>query len=410
MSRNAPVYLDAAATTSLDPSVLEAMLPYLREHYGNPSSVHSAGRAARAAIDEARDAVAAALGCERSEVIFTSGGTEANNLAIRGAVERAHLADPGRLPHIVTTAIEHEAVLATCEQLSDDGRATVTIVGCDREGRVAPADVVAALSEDTAVVSVMLANNEVGTIEPVAEIAAAVHAARPGTVIHTDAVQAVGKLPVRFGELGVDLLSLSAHKFHGPKGVGALVARRGTLLRAQLTGGGQERRRRSGTENVAGIVGLGHAISRAVRSREETASRIAVLAAQLREAVLERVPDAVCTGAPEQRLPGIVSFLIPGVRSEVLVTALDREGICVSAGSACSGGAELASHVVAAMRVPAALAGGALRCSLDGAATEAEIRLAAVAIGECVARCRAAGQTALSPTDSGAGVGLSEEL
>jgi cysteine desulfurase len=289
-----PIYLDHAATSPLDPEVRAALLPWLGELFGNPSSAHLHGRRARAAVDAARDRVASATGCASREVIFTSGGTEADNLALRGVLERW---GPERGRHLVVSAVEHEAVLATARGLAEAGRADLTVVDCDRRGRIDPAAVAAAVRPDTVMVSVMLANNEVGTVQDVPAIAAAVRARNPRVLVHSDAVQALGRLPLGLDALGVDLLSLSAHKAYGPQGVGALVARHGTFPAAQITGGGQERERRSGTENVAGIAGFGVAAELAERSREADARRLHELAGRLTNLLVETVPGVEPTGA-----------------------------------------------------------------------------------------------------------------
>ena len=380
------IYLDHAATTPMDPAVRAAMLPWLGGVFGNPSSVHEPGRRARAAVDEARDRVAAACACASREVIFTSGGTEADNLALRGVVERW---GPERGHHLVVSAVEHEAVLATAEALAGTGTAALTVVGCDRRGRVDPGAVAAAVRPDTVLVSVMLANNEVGTVQDLAAIAAAIRQRNPRVLLHTDAVQALGRLPLGLDALGVDLISLSAHKVYGPQGVGALIARHGTFPAPQLTGGGQERGRRSGTENVAGISGFGVAAHLAAQRREAEAPRLERLAGWLTNLILEQVPGAALTGDPERRLPGHVSLVLPGVRSDLLLAVLDEMGVCASAGSACASGAPVPSHVLTAMGYGAE-AGSALRLSLGRGTTEAEIESAAGRVATAVARIRGA--------------------
>ena len=382
-----PIYLDHAATSPLDPEVRAALLPWLGEQFGNPSSVHRHGRRARAAVDDARDQVAAAAGCASREVIFTSGGTEADNLALRGVLERWGV-ERGR--HLVVSAVEHEAVLATAQGLAEAGRADLTVVDCDRRGRIDPAAVAAAVRADTVLVSVMLANNEVGTVQDVPGIASAVRARNPRTLVHTDAVQALGRLPLGLGALGADLLSLSAHKAYGPQGVGALVARHGVFPAAQVTGGGQERGRRSGTENVAGIVGFGVAALVAQRRRETDASELSRLAGWLTDLLTESVPGLDPTGDPAVRLPGLCSFVVPGSRSDLLLAVLDELGVCASAGSACSSGAPVPSHVLQAMGF-GELAGSALRLSLGRFTTGAEVETAAELVRVAVARVRGGG-------------------
>jgi len=377
-----PLYLDHAATTPLDPEVRAAMLTWLGDRFGNPSSVHGHGRQARAAVDEARDRVADAAGCAAREVTFTSGGTEADNLALRGVLERW---GPERGRHLVVSAVEHEAVLATADALAGAGRAELTVVGCDRSGRVDPAEVAAAIRPDTVLVSVMLANNEIGTVEDVASIAGAVRARNPRALVHTDAVQALGRLPLGLDALGVDLISLSAHKAYGPQGVGALVARHGVFPAAQLTGGGQERGRRSGTENVAGVAALV-----AQRRRETDAPELSRLAGWLTDLLTESVPGLDPTGDPAVRLPGLCSFVVPGSRSDLLLAVLDELGVCASAGSACSSGAPVPSHVLQAMGF-GELAGSALRLSLGRFTTGAEVETAAELVRVAVARVRGGG-------------------
>ena len=384
---NSPTYLDHAATTPLDPEVRAAVLPWLGELFGNPSSAHGYGRRARAAVDEARDRVAVAAGCASREVILTSGGTEADNLALRGVLERWG-AERGR--HLVVSAVEHEAVLATARGLAEAGRSDLTVVDCDRQGRIDPAAVAAAVRPDTVLVSVMLANNEVGTVQDVPAIAAAVRARNSRTLVHTDAVQALGRLPLGLDALGVDLLSLSAHKAYGPQGVGALVARHGVFPAAQITGGGQERERRSGTENVAGVVGFGAAAELAGRRQETDAAELSRLAGWLTDLLVETIPELEPTGDPAVRLPGLCSFVVRECRSELLLAVLDELGVCASAGSACSSGAPVPSHVLDAMGF-GDLAGSALRLSLGRSTTGADVQAAAERVQIAVSRVRQGG-------------------
>jgi cysteine desulfurase len=391
------IHLDHAATTPLAPQVLGEMLPYLTATQGNPSSVHASGRAARSAIDGARDRIAAVLGCAQREIIFTGSGTEADNLALRGMLERWG-AELGR--HMVVSAIEHDAILETARHLEAVGMATLTVAGCDHDCRVDPESVAAAMSEETVLVSVMFVNNETGAVEDVAGIAEAVHRRNPRTLVHTDAVQAFGRIAVHPDALGVDLLSLSAHKIYGPKGVGALWVRHGVALAAQSTGGGQERNRRSATENVAGIVGFAAAAELAERVRIEETDRQAVLCARLVAAVEAQVPGAMVTAAGAAKAAGFATFALPGVRSDVLLAALDLDGVEASAGSACASGAPLPSHVLRAMGYPDDLAAGALRCTTGRATTAEDTEAAASVIAGAVARIRdraAAG----SPTPGG---------
>jgi len=383
MSR--PVYLDHAATTPVAPEVRAAMLPFLGEVFGNPSSAHATGRAARVAVDEARERVAQALGCAANEVVFTSGGSEADNLAIRGALDR----HAGRGRHLVVTAVEHDAVLKTAEELADLGRCEVSVVPCDGRGAVDPEAVGAAVRDDTVLVSMMLANNEVGTVEDVAAAAEAARRRNPGVLVHTDAVQALGRLPVDVRALGVDMASITAHKIYGPKGAGALYLRRGVAIAAQVSGGGQERARRSGTENVAAIAGLAAAVSLVEEERAREMPRLGRLAERLMETVLDGVPDAVLTGHGAPRLPSFATFAFAGLETEMLLTLLDRAGVEASGGSACSSGAHMPSHVLLAMGLPPRVAGGALRCTLGRATTEDEVDRAAAAIVASVAQLRA---------------------
>jgi cysteine desulfurase len=338
-------------------------------------------------VDDARDRVAAAAGCASREVILTSGGTEADNLALRGVLERWG-AELGR--HLVVSAVEHDAVLATARGLAESGRADLTVVECDRAGRIDPAVVASAVRPDTVLVSVMLANNEVGTVQDVPAIATAVRARNPRSLVHTDAVQTLGRLPLGLGALGVDLLSLSAHKAYGPQGVGALVARHGVFPAAQITGGGQERERRSGTENVAGVVGFGVAAELAERRQETDAAELSRLAGRLTDLLTESVPGLEATGDPAVRLPGLCSFVVRGCRSELLLAVLDELGVSASAGSACSSGAPVPSHVLAAMGF-GDLAGSALRLSLGRSTTGAEVQAAAERVQVAVARVRGGG-------------------
>ena len=377
------VYLDHSATTPLDPEVLQAMMPYLTEEFGNASSVYDLGQRARQAIDQARDEVAAFYGVAAKEVIFTSGGTEGDNFALRGIAERN--ADRGR--HIITSTIEHDAVLRSAEALERDGF-EVTRLRVDRFGLVDPAALSEALRPDTILVSIMHANNEVGTIEPIRELVAVT---REGSdaYFHTDAVQSTGKTPARVDELGVDLLSMSAHKLHGPKGVGCLIVRSGVRLEPQLHGGGHERNRRAGTENVAGIVGLAKAVGIASRDLTANTAHLTALRDRLIEGVLDRIPGAELTGHPQQRLPHHASFLFAGVEGESLLLQLDMDGIAASSGSACTSGSLEASHVILALGYPRERALGSLRLSVGKGNTDADIDLVLARLPAMVARLRA---------------------
>jgi cysteine desulfurase len=377
------VYLDHSATTPLDPEVLQAMMPYLTEEFGNASSVYGLGQRARQAIDQARDEVAAFYGVAAKEVIFTSGGTEGDNLAFRGIAARN--ADRGR--HIITSTIEHDAVLRSAEALERDGF-EITRLGVDRFGLVDPQALREALRPDTILVSIMHANNEIGTIEPIHELVAVTHE-RSDAYFHTDAVQSTGKIPVRVDELGIDLLSMSAHKLHGPKGVGGLIVRSGVRLQPQLLGGGHERNRRAGTENVAGIVGLAKAVGIAHRDMEKNLALLTALRDRLIEGVLDRIPRAELTGHPQRRLPHHASFLFEGVEGESLLLQLDMEDIAASSGSACTSGSLEPSHVILALGYPQERALGSLRLSVGKSNTVADIDLVLDRLPAMVGRLRA---------------------
>ncbi len=358
------IYFDHAATTPVDPRVLEAMLPYFSERYGNPSELHRLGREAHGAVDEARAKVAAALGAGEKEIVFTSGGTEADNLALFGYLSRFQ---PG---HLIVSAIEHPAVLETARALNRLGW-DVDFVPVDGDGVVDLDSYEQAFRADTRLVSIMLANNVVGTLQPVAELARIAH--EKGAVFHTDAVQAVGSLPVDVGELGVDMLSLSGHKLYGPKGVGALYVRRGTRLLPVLHGGGHERRLRSGTENVPGVVGLGEAITLAAERLPEVGPRLEALRDRLAQGVAELIPDVTYLGHPTRRLPGNVAFTVRYVEGESMLLQLDIHGFMVSSGSACASGSLEPSHVVLALGLGAEEAHGSMRVSLGRENTEQEV-------------------------------------
>jgi len=377
------IYLDHAATTPLRPEALEAMLPLLTETYGNPSSPHAAGRRARAALDDAHDRVAQALGVQSREVVFTSGGTESNNLALKGAA----WAGRSRGQRIVTSAVEHHAVRHALAHLEKFGFEIVE-VPVDATGLVDPDAVEAALTDRTILVSVMLANNEVGTIQPIAQIAERVRRRR-GVLLHVDAVQAPGAVPLDLQGLGADLVAFSGHKFEGPKGSGLLFLRQGTHILAQQHGGTQERHRRAGTENVAGAVGLAVALDLALREQPATAARLAGLRGRL-EAAVGAIAGVALTGHPLDRLPGLLSLLVSGVDGADGVAALDLEGIAVSVGSACTTGSLEPSHVLTAMGYPAESARGALRVSLGRTTTDDEVDRAAEVIPVTLARLGAA--------------------
>jgi cysteine desulfurase len=376
-----PIYLDHAATTPVRREVLDAMLPFLTGTFGNPSSAHAYGRAARAALDEAHIRVGRRLGAEAREIVFTSGGTEASNLALKGAA----WAGKARGHRIVTSAVEHHAVGHTLRYLEKFGFEIVE-VPVDRYGRVDPDEVDAAITDRTTLVSIMLANNEVGTIEPVAEIAKRVRTHK-GVLLHVDAVQAAPYLDIDVEDLGVDLLSISAHKFEGPKGIGALYVRHGTHILAQQQGGTQERHRRAGTEDVAAAVGLATAYELSCAERPATVARLRRLRDQLAKALLA-IPGTELTGHPKQRLAGHLSVVARDTDGSSVTVALDLEGIAASVGSACTTGSTEVSHVLSAMGYPDEEARGALRLSLGRSTTEEEIATACEVVPRVVASMR----------------------
>ncbi len=375
------VYLDHAATTPVHPEVIAAMLRYFNPLYGNASSVHSFGRDARMAIDNAREIVAKAMGAQPNEIFFTSGGTESDNIAIIGTA----LARQAKGRHIITTAIEHHAVLNACAYLEKQGF-EVTYLPVDAYGLVNPSDVNAAIRPDTILISIGHANNEVGTIQPLAEIGAIAKAHK--VLLHTDAVQSFGSIPVDVNDLQVDLLSLSGHKIYGPKGIGALYVRRGARPQAIQFGGGQERKLRPGTENVPGIVGLAKAVELAMQEREERNEHISRLRDKLIAGLLT-VPEVTLNGHPEQRLPGNVNISVKYVEGESLILSLDLKGIAVSSGSACTSGSLDPSHVLTAMGLSHEEAHGSLRLTLGRDNTEADIDYVLEVFPEIVDRLRA---------------------
>lgn len=371
------IYFDNNATTPLLPEVLAAMQPYWIEAFGNASSIHQRGQQARAAVEASREQVAALLGARASEIVFTSGGTEGDNTAVFGLVQRGD--------HVITSAIEHHAVLNACLRLKEQG-VQVTIVGCNRHGLVDPLEVKAALREETALVSVMLANNETGAMQPVAELAHIAHEA--GAYFHTDAVQAAGKIPLDVEALGCDLLTLAAHKMHGPQGAGALFIRRGTLLRSRQVGGQHERGRRAGTENLPGIVGLGRAAELAQQWLASAGDeKMRALRDRLEQGICAAVPGARVNSQGAPRVPNTTNILFEGVEGEGFVIAMDLKGVAVSTGSACSSGSIDPSHVLLAMGL-GELARGSIRFSLGKQNTAEEVDAVLALVPEVVHKLR----------------------
>ncbi len=380
------VYLDHNATTPVDREVLAAMLPYFGEEYGNASSIHSFGQRGRGAVEQARISVAALLGARPAEIMFTSGGTESNNHAIFGVVGAAS----GERKHVITSAVEHSAVLDPCAALERRGVA-VTVLPVNRDGIVNPEDVRRAIRPETVLITIMLANNELGTLEPIEEISKI--AAEKGVTLHTDAVQAAGKVPIDVARLGVHLLSISAHKFYGPKGVGALYVRKGTRLEPLLYGGHGERDHRPGTEDVTGIAGLGKAAELAVKRMVEDGQRLSALRDRLEGGLLERISFATVNGSRAQRTPNTTNLTLPFVEGEAMVIALDLKGIACSTGAACSSGAVEPSHVLTAIGLAPENARATLRLSLGHPTTDQEIDYALDTIPPVIERLRQ-----LSPT------------
>jgi cysteine desulfurase len=376
-----PIYMDHNATTPLREEVLEAMMPYLVEHFGNASSLHSFGIKTRSAIEEARGVVAKALRCKPEEIVFTGSGTESDNQAIKGVA----YANRKRGDHIITSRIEHHAVLHTCQYLEKQGF-KVTYLPVDSYGMVDPEDVRKAITDRTILVSIMHANNEVGTIQPIEEIGKV--AKEKGVYFHTDAVQTFGKLPINVDELGVDLLSISAHKLYGPKGVGVLYIRKGTRVDSLLHGGHHERGRRASTENVAGIVGLAKAIELRMGEMEEEARRLEKLRDRLYEGIKERIDHVYLNGHPKKRLPGTLSVCFEYIEGESIIMGLDLKGVAVSSGSACTSASLEPSHVLLAMGVHPAIAQGSIRFSLGRGNTDEDVDYVIEALPGIVSRLR----------------------
>lgn len=378
---NKRIYVDHAATTAVLPEVMETMLPYFCENSGNPSSIYAEGRAARKAVEEAREKVASAIGAQPKEIYFTGSGTEADNWAIRGAAYAKR--EKGK--HIITTAVEHHAVLHTCQKLEKEGF-EVTYLPVDEFGMVSVQEVKKALRDDTILITVMYANNEIGTIMPIEEIGAI--AKEAGVLFHTDAVQAIGHIPVDVNKCHIDMLSLTGHKFHGPKGTGALYVRAGVNLPAFITGGAQERSKRAGTENVPGIVGVGKAIELATANIEEKAAKLSALRDLYIEKVLSTVPYSRLNGHPTKRLPGNANISFEFIEGEGLLLSLDMKGISASSGSACTSGSLDPSHVLLAIGLKHEQAHGSLRTTFDEENTIEDVNYIADSLTEIVERLR----------------------
>ena len=375
------IYADNAATTKMSSKAIEAMLPYMDKIYGNPSSLHTAGQQAKEALDNARERVAKLLGCEAREIIFTSGGSEADNQAI---ISAANMGAKKGKKHIISTAFEHHAVLHTLDKLKKQGF-EITLLDVGEKGRVSPQQVADAIREDTALVTVMYANNEIGTIQPIKEIGAVCR--EKGVMFHTDAVQAAGHLHIDVKEQNIDMLSLSAHKFHGPKGVGVLYARKGILLSNIIEGGAQERGKRGGTENIPAIMGMTAALEEAVENLDANAEKMAAMRDKLIEG-LSAIPHSILNGDGENRLPNNVNFCFEGIEGESLLLLLDDKGVCASSGSACTSGSLDPSHVLLAIGRPHEIAHGSLRLSLSEENTAEEVDCIIEAVTEVVAYLR----------------------
>jgi cysteine desulfurase len=375
------VYLDHSATTYVKDEVLQAMIPYFTEKFGNASSIYSLGRESKKAIEEAREKVAKALNCEAREIFFTASGTEADNWAIKGVA----FANRNKGNHIITTAIEHHAVLHTCQYLEKEGF-EVTYLPVDEYGMVSLERLREAITDKTILITIMFANNEIGTIQPIAEIGRI--AREKGVYFHTDAVQAIGNIPIDVNEYNIDMLSLSAHKFYGPKGIGALYVRKGVKMHTFMQGGAQERGRRAGTENVAGIVGLGHAIELAAKNIEAYNHKLRTLRDRLVKEVLEKIPYARLNGHPTQRLPGNANFSFEFIEGESLLLMLDMKGIAASSGSACTSGSLDPSHVLLAIGLPHEIAHGSLRLTFGDENTQEDVEYIMEVLPPIVERLR----------------------
>ncbi|NLE31288.1 cysteine desulfurase NifS [Candidatus Dojkabacteria bacterium] len=360
------IYMDNSATTRISSEVLDSMMPYLTTGYGNPSSIYSIGRESRKAVENARELVAKALSCDTNEIYFTSGGSESDNWAIKGVA----FANENKGKHIITTSIEHHAVLHTCKYLEKYGF-EITYLPVKSNGIIDINDLKKAIRKDTILISIMYANNEIGSIQPIKEIGEI--AKENNIYFHTDAVQAIGNIPINLKELNIDLLSLSAHKFHGPKGVGVLYIRKGVKISNMIHGGGQEKNMRAGTENVAGIVGLGKAIELATIDIEKKSKYLITLRERLIKGIMESIPDTILNGDPINRLPGNVNVCFKYIEGESILLLLDMKGICASSGSACTSGSLNPSHVLLAIGLPHEIAHGSLRLTLSEENTQEEI-------------------------------------
>ncbi|NLI53067.1 MAG: cysteine desulfurase NifS [Clostridiales bacterium] len=376
------VYLDNAATTMVRQEVVDAMIPAFTTYYGNPSSLHEYAREAEQLLSAARADVAAVIGAKPEEIVFTGGGSESDNMALRGVVA----ANKKKGKHVITSAVEHHAVLYTLQAMEREGLIDLTILPVDEYGIVSVESVANALRDDTVLVSIMFANNEVGSINPIAQIGKICR--EKGVLFHTDAVQATGHVPIDVGAMNIDLLSISAHKFHGPKGVGVLYIRKGVRVPSLIIGGGQERKRRAGTENVPGIVGLATALKIASEHMEENAKRVGALRDKLMKGIAERIPDVKLNGHPTMRLPNNVNYSIRYIEGESILLMLDINGIAASSGSACTSGSLDPSHVLLAMGLPHEIAHGSLRLTLSEFTTEEEIDYVLDLLPQIVQRLR----------------------
>ena len=376
------VYLDNAATTMVRKEVVDAMIPAFTTYYGNPSSLHEYAREAEQLLDAARKDVAAIIGAKPDEIVFTGGGSESDNMALRGAVA----ANKKKGKHVITSAVEHHAVLYTLQAMEREGLIELTILPVDEYAVVSAESVAAALREDTVLVSIMFANNEVGTINPIAEIGKICR--DKGVLFHTDAVQATGHVPIDVVKMNVDLMAISAHKFHGPKGVGVLYIRKGVRIPSLIIGGGQEKKRRAGTENVPGIVGLATALKLANEHMADNAVRVGALRDKLLNGIAEKIPDVKLNGHPTKRLPNNVNYSIRYIEGESILLMLDINGIAASSGSACTSGALDPSHVLLAMGLPHEIAHGSLRLTLSEFTTEEEIDYVLDLLPQIVQRLR----------------------